>query len=289
MSKTKTCNDVANEKSIFIEAINAFNDNYIWAIRSSSNNAVALVDPGDSSTCLDYIKQHNLVLDSILVTHHHQDHVGGIAKLLNYANNKNHTVTVYGPAEENIEHIDKKLSENDKVILTALDCQFTVLDLPGHTLGHIAYLNNSSLTKQPILFCGDTLFSGGCGRVFEGTHQQMYNSINKLANLADNTLVYCAHEYTQANIAFALEVEPMNESLQEYATEVKTLRLANKRTIPSLLSREKLINPFLRCTEPNIILAAEKYKKNLFKNNGSKKQSSAIAVFSAIRQWKDQF
>jgi hydroxyacylglutathione hydrolase len=287
MSKAKSSNNTMSSENVsvaatFVEAINAFNDNYIWAIRSSNNNALALVDPGDAKVCIDYIEQHGLVLASILVTHHHSDHVGGIKTLLEYAKSQNLSVTVYGPANENIADLDKKLNENDNIFLAELDCQFSILDLPGHTKGHIAYLQRGSNREQPTLFCGDTLFSGGCGRLFEGTPEQMHTSLNKLAALADNTLVYCAHEYTQANLAFALTVEPTNHDLQQYATQVDNLRLQNKRSIPSSIGLEKKINPFLRCAHKSISLAAEHYNEN-------KKHNTTTEIFGTIRQWKDVF
>ena len=295
MSKTKNSpntinNNVAVNDMIFVEAINAFNDNYIWAIRSHNSDAIALVDPGDADVCIRYIEQHQLVLGNILITHHHNDHVGGIKSLLDYAQPS--SVTVYGPTNDNIPYIDKKLSQGDSVLLTDLKAQFNVLDLPGHTKGHIAYLGPCS-TQQPMLFCGDTLFSGGCGRLFEGTPTQMQHSLTKLVALADNTLVYCAHEYTQANLAFALTVEPLNEELQVYAAEVKALRLQKKRTIPSSIGLEKKINPFLRCEQMSIIAAAQRYQNHSSTatviNKNITLQSDITEVFTTIRQWKDRF
>lgn len=283
--------------NIIIEAICAFSDNYIWAIRSNDANQVALVDPGDGKVCIDYLEQQGLTLNSILVTHHHSDHVGGIKTLIDYADKQGWSITVYGPANENIPYLDEKLSEDDMVNLAMLNCQFTVLDVPGHTKGHIAFVNSSYNNKtneeQNILFCGDTLFSGGCGRLFEGTAKQMYNSLSKLANLADNTLVYCAHEYTQANLNFALTVEPNNSDLQQYNTLVNTLRKQNKTTIPSSIGLEKQINPFLRCNDESIIRAANNYE-NTHSEHGlnektNDKNTSACEVFSTVRRWKDKF
>ena len=291
MSITKPCNDLINVEPIYIEAIKAFDDNYIWAIRSQSNNSLTLVDPGDANVCVDYIKENSLTLHSILVTHHHRDHVGGIAALLAYAKSQHWPITVYGPASENIQHIDEKLKQNEKVFLPEFNCQFNIIDLPGHTNGHIAYfylpLDKQAINKQPIshpiLFCGDTLFSGGCGRLFEGTPEQMHNSLNKLAELPDETLVYCAHEYTQANLSFALAVEPMNEDLLEYKLQVKKLRLQNKATIPSSIGLEKRINPFLRCHYESVTIAADNYKKV------NTKHESTVEVFATIRHWKDGY
>jgi len=303
MSEAKSSNNIVSNESnfveptfveaTFVEPINAFNDNYIWAIRSKNNNSLALVDPGDSEVCIDYIEKNSLHLEYILVTHHHKDHVGGIKSLLDYAKSKSLSVTVYGPANESIANLDIKLNENDNVSLTELNCQFSILDLPGHTKGHIAYVANGSSAQQPMVFCGDTLFSSGCGRLFEGSAKQMHNSLTKLSALADNTLVYCAHEYTQANLAFALTVEPTNNDLQQYAEQVKTLRLQNKRTIPTSIGLEKRINPFLRCAHQSIILAADSYKRNNEQKNTSIQQNeqhqNVTEVFRTIRQWKDEF
>ena len=258
-----------------VTAINAFNDNYIWALASKKNNQIALVDPGDAAVCIDYIERNNLTLSAILITHHHSDHVGGIAKLLEYAKANAWSVTVYGPANERIAQLDVTLEENDIVTLAELNCQLNVIDLPGHTKGHIAYYNND------MVFCGDTLFSGGCGRLFEGTPEQMHSSLTKLANLPKSTLIYCAHEYTQANLAFALAVEPENCDLHNYAELVNFKRQQSQATIPSNIGLERKINPFLRCQEPTIKHAALAYT--------NQKQGSDSDVFAAIRAWKDNF
>jgi len=286
-----------NIEPIFVEGIKAFNDNYIWAIRSSNNNNLALVDPGDANVCISYLKQQDLVLTNILVTHHHNDHVGGIAALLDYAAQMQWPITVYGPANENIAYIDNKLSEHDNVHLTKLNCELSVLDVPGHTKGHIAYVgacsNKLTSEKHPMLFCGDALFSGGCGRLFEGSAEQMHHSLSKLSQLPDDTRVYCAHEYTQANLDFATTVEPSNMNLQQYQAQVKVLRLQNKSTIPSSIGLEKSINPFLRCHEKSIMLAADNYNNSGAITGTNAKTSvstaSATEVFSTIRRWKDQF
>ena len=267
--------------TVNIQAIPAFNDNYIWAITPKNNafdtkqKKLALVDPGDAKVCIAYIEKHELQLTDILITHHHADHVGGIEELLAYANKAHWQVTVYGPKHEKIPFCDIKLGENDIVNLPAVEVSFKVLDLPGHTLGHICYFNNHAL------FCGDTLFSGGCGRVFEGTYEQMYTALNKLSTLPDNTLVYCAHEYTQANLNFALAVEKENAELNQYVDEVQQLRKANKATIPTSIKREKAINPFLRCHITEVKIAADSFD--------NKQHQSVVETFAAIRRWKDQF
>lgn len=258
-----------------ISAINAFNDNYIWALSNSFNKTIALVDPGDAEVCIKHIEKHGLKLSDILITHHHQDHVGGIEKLLEYARENAWDITIYGPSNESIDNINVTLKENDTVTLKDVGCCFTVVELPGHTLGHIAYYNQQSL------FCGDTLFSAGCGRVFEGSHEQMHQSLTKLAKLPEHTLVYCAHEYTQANIAFALAVDPMNKDLQNYAADVAKKRENNQSTIPSTIGLELKINPFLRCNSLNI--------KNIAQNRSQQEIHLDSDVFSEIRSWKDNF
>ncbi|KGJ89931.1 hydroxyacylglutathione hydrolase [Colwellia psychrerythraea] len=258
-----------------VTAIQAFNDNYIWALAEKNNDKITLIDPGDAGVCIDYLQESNLVLSNILITHHHSDHVGGIKNLLEYAKLRKWQVTVYGPASENIAQLDITLKEGDAVTLADTHCQLNVLDLPGHTKGHIAYYN------KDILFCGDTLFSGGCGRLFEGTPEQMHHSLSKLASLPANTLIYCAHEYTQANLAFALAVEPDNNDLHKYSELVALKRDKNQASIPSNIALERQINPFLRCHEPAIKQAAQAYSK--------KKQTSDSEVFSVIRAWKDNF
>jgi hydroxyacylglutathione hydrolase len=258
-----------------VTAIKAFNDNYIWALKSKNTDHIALIDPGDAKVCIDYLQKNRLVLSAILTTHHHSDHVGGIKNLLEFAKEKAWPVTVYGPENDNIAQLDSKLKESDTVNLTDLGYQFTVVDLPGHTKGHIAFYTDN------ILFCGDTLFSGGCGRLFEGTPKQMHQSLSKLAALPADTLVYCAHEYTQANLAFALAVEPSNNELRCYAEQVKLKRQNNESTIPSNIRREQQINPFLRCHKASIKKAAEHYSKSLLANNDE--------VFAVIRGWKDHF
>jgi hydroxyacylglutathione hydrolase len=260
---------------IMVTAINAFNDNYIWVIGSKQSKSVALVDPGDAKVCIDYLTKNKLFLSTILITHHHKDHIGGIKDLLDFSQKNNWQVTVYGPANENIANIDVKLREHDHVTLAELSCELTVLDLPGHTKGHIAYYD----TKR--LFCGDTLFSGGCGRLFEGTPKQMHQSLSKLTNLPSDMLVYCAHEYTQANLAFALAVEPENTALNKYINTVKNKRTKNQATIPSTIGLEQQINPFLRCHKPRVKLAAQKYSNQTTTNE--------VEVFSTIRAWKDTF
>ncbi|QBG34479.1 hydroxyacylglutathione hydrolase [Litorilituus sediminis] len=258
-----------------ITGIPAFNDNYIWAITHSDNNHVALVDPGCANSCIEFIETKQLVLTDILITHHHKDHTGGIESLKAYNQAKQLALTVYGPANDNIQGIDVSLSENDVVELKPLNIRFQVIDLPGHTHGHIAYAN------ETLVFCGDTLFSAGCGRLFEGSPSQMYQSLSKLANLHEHTKVYCTHEYTLANIDFALAVEPNNQDTLAYQQHVLQLRQQNKPSIPTTIEQEKKINPFLRCQSQAV--------KRKIHGDSTHTTYDDIATFTAMRQWKDKF
>ena len=258
-----------------ITAIKAFTDNYIWAISSTTSNHLALVDPGDAEVCIDYIEKHQHVLSAILITHHHADHIGGLEKLYQYCLNKGWPIEIYAPKNENIPFASKKLEQDDIVELTEFNLSFNIIDLPGHTLGHIAYY------ADDILFCGDTLFSGGCGRIFEGTPQQMHTSLTKLKNLPERTRVYCTHEYTLANLTFALTVDTSNSELVHYYKQVKQLRAIEKITLPSSILREKQINPFLRCLDKNIQESVSQFSQQSI--------SSELATFTALRSWKDNF
>lgn len=271
--------------AINITPIKAFSDNYIWAVtnkeanKATDSNTVALVDPGDAGVCIDFIEKNQLMLNAILITHHHSDHIGGIEALMAYCQKNQWPLTIYGPANENIPHCNIKLIENNTVNLSALNITLQVIDLPGHTAGHIAYFANDSI--KPLLFCGDTLFSGGCGRLFEGSAQQMLNSLTKLANLPENTQVYCAHEYTQANLKFALTVEPNNQNLIDYSKKVNQLRAKEQATIPTSIGVEKQINPFLRSHVPAVQTSAMQFN--------SSTQATNLGAFTSIRCWKDQF
>jgi len=246
----------------------AFKDNYVWTLRNASHAAV--VDPGEARPVLDYLKREGLTLAAILATHHHPDHVGGIAELL-----RSFDVPVYGPKNEPIATLTRPVSEGDTVSLPEFGVDFSVLDIPGHTRAHIAYYGAGSL------FCGDTLFACGCGRVFEGTAEQMYASLAKLAALPDETKVYCGHEYTLANIGFAKAVEPGNTALDQREVRDRKLRAEGKPTLPSRLGDEKATNPFLRCREPAVIESANKYL--------GKRLADPVRVFAAIRDWKNTF
>ena len=246
----------------------AFKDNYIWALRAGPH--VVVVDPGDAQPVRDYLSDHDLLLSAILITHHHRDHVGGLLEL-----KAEHAVPVYGPKHEPIEGITVPLVEGDEVHLPAFGLHFRVLDIPGHTRAHIAYYGNG------LLFCGDTLFACGCGRLFEGTAQQMHTSLSKLAALPGDTRVFCAHEYTMANIEFALAVEPENTALQARAKRDAAKRAAGAPTVPSTMEEERATNPFLRVTEPAVIEAVQAAR--------GLKNRTPVEVFAAVRQWKNEF
>jgi hydroxyacylglutathione hydrolase len=248
----------------------AFQDNYLWLIHDGVHAAV--VDPGDAAPILDALAAHRLSLAAILLTHHHADHVGGVPELL-----RQFKVPVFGPRQEAIPQITYPLEEGDTVPIPELGLTLRVLDVPGHTAGHIAYF----APEQSWLFCGDTLFAGGCGRLFEGTPQQMVASLSKLAALPDATQVYCAHEYTLANLRFASEVEPGNAALKARIVREQALRDQGKPTVPSTIAVEKATNPFLRFRESDIadrLIAA-----------GHLSTKEPIAVFAALRQWKNSY
>jgi len=251
-----------------IVAVKAFKDNYVWTLRDQRHAAV--VDPGEARPVLEYLERENLRLAAILATHHHPDHVGGIGELV-----EKFRVPVFGPKHEPIPTLTQPVSEGDRVAIPELGVTFDVLDIPGHTRAHVAYYGAGAL------FCGDTLFACGCGRLFEGTADQMYTSLSKLAALPDETKVYCGHEYTLANIGFAKAVEPENRALGAREARDRKLRDAGKPTLPSTLGDEKATNPFLRCREPAVIESANKYL--------GARVADPVRVFAAIRDWKNRF
>lgn len=255
---------------INVEYVPAFNDNYIWLIIQSDNDRTAIVDPGDARPVLDRIDSSGLVPAAILITHHHGDHTGGVTELLRHFN-----IPVYGPRGERIPGRTHDLAEGDLVNLKDLDLQFRILDMPGHTAGAIAYYGNG------MVFVGDTLFMSGCGRLFEGTPGQMHQSLGKLASLPEDTQVFCAHEYTLANLKFAAAVEPDNQDIQKRIESCQNLRRNNKATVPGSIAVEKRTNPFLRTHIPAVAEAAYRY--------GKQELANEIDVFAAIRYWKDNF
>ena len=257
--------------------LRAFRDNYIWLLRRGQSAVV--VDPGEAAPVLAYLTAENLQLAAILVTHHHEDHVGGLDEILAQLRYDS-PLPVYGPQMENIAGVNQPLGDGDRVELPSLQASLEVLAVPGHTRGHIAYYGRK-LCGCGALFCGDTLFACGCGRLFEGTPAQMWRSLQRLAALPAATRVYCAHEYTEANIRFAQAVEPDNAALHERAQEVARLRAAALPSVPSVLAEELATNPFLRCAAPAVREAAQQYSGQI--------QADALAVFTAIRDWKNKF
>lgn len=253
-----------------VTPVRAFTDNYIWIIHNTKNNACLIVDPGDSVPVIKYLQQNSLEPEAILITHKHSDHVGGV-KLLQ----QHYDIPAYGPESEAANWIDINATARSKLNFIQTDVTFEVIELPGHTHGHIAYHTPGHL------FCGDTLFVAGCGRVFEGTMAQMYASLQSLAKLADDTMFYCAHEYTLANLKFALAVEPENRDLLNYYDEAKQMRDRDIPTVPSSIAQEKRINPFLRCSEVKVTQAALQH--GMIGNGGP------VEVFTTLRQWKDNF
>lgn len=253
---------------VTIAPIRAFKDNYIWCLRR--DDAAVVVDPGDAEPVLEYLEAGGLTLKAILNTHHHADHVGGNARLL-----AKYNVPVFGPSRENIPGIVHKLREGDEVEVPGLGLQFRVLDVPGHTAGHIAYYGAG------LLFCGDTLFSCGCGRLFEGTPAQMHDSLAKLAALPGETLVYCAHEYTQSNLRFARAADPDNPAIAAREAGVKAALARGRPSVPSTLAEELAANPFLRAKEPALVESASHFAGRTLTN--------PVEVFAALRRWKDGF
>ena len=254
---------------IQISALPAFTDNYIWLLQDPSTRRCAVVDPGDAAPVLAWLEQNPVwSLSDILITHHHHDHVGGVEQLKGATDAK-----VYGPANEKIPARDVALNDNDRI--TVLGWDFDIYTVPGHTLGHIAFYHPG------VLLCGDTLFAAGCGRLFEGTPEQMYASLERLAALPADTRVYCTHEYTQSNLKFAQAVEPDNADIAERVETVRQLRARGEITLPSNLALEKRTNPFLRTAETSV-------KQKADERNGRDNRSGA-EVFASLRAWKDKF
>ena len=245
--------------------IPAFKDNYIWLL--VRDGCAAVVDPGDPLPVMEQLEALGLQLETILITHHHADHQGGVSALL-----KHWQAEVFGPGNESITGCNRPLYGGETI--TVLGQPVSVMAVPGHTLGHLAYFIPGAL------FCGDTLFGAGCGRLFEGTPAQMSHSLAQIAALPDDTLVYCAHEYTEANLRFAVAVEPLNAALLDRVKRVTELRSAGQSSVPSTLAEEKATNPFLRSGEPAVIAAALEH---------AAVDRSNVAVFTAIRQWRNSF
>lgn len=258
------------KQPLHVTAIAAFSDNYLWLVHNQRQAVV--VDPGDAAPVLAELASRQLELVAILLTHHHADHAGGVPALLSHAN-----VPVYGPAGEKIPGVTHMLSENDVVSIPLLDLELAVIDVPGHTAGHIAYVDH----QRHNLFSGDTLFAGGCGRLFEGSPAQMTDSLAKLAALPDQTSVYCAHEYTVSNLQFALAVEPDNIDVANRLKREQARRARGEATVPSTIGLEKTSNPFLRYREAAVVRQLQEC--------GRLDGDDPVAAFAALREWKNSF
>ncbi|WP_372965162.1 hydroxyacylglutathione hydrolase [Marinobacter sp.] len=261
-----------------INPIPAFSDNYIWCLSDVEAGKALVVDPGQAQPVADYLKSQSLTLDTILVTHHHSDHTGGISELQELYPD----VRIIGPADSRFKNLTESVKNGD--IVNWQTIRFKVTATPGHTLDHIVYFTSTEINGEPALFCGDTLFVGGCGRLFEGTAEQMFNSLNTLRALPDNTAVYCAHEYTLANLRFARHWLPEDLALAEFEQHCQRLREAGQPTVPGSLKAEKALNLFLRWDDPVVVQAAQAYgqAKGLQVTKPSE-------VFAAVRHGKDHF
>ena len=253
-----------------IQAIPALNDNYIWFIEDTDTRRVLIVDPGDAEPAINAIKQQQLIPAALLITHHHHDHIDGINQLVEL-----YDIPVYGPKIATIPSVTHPLTANDTLIIDSTFPAITILDISGHTAVHIAFLFDD------CLFCGDTLFGAGCGRLLGGTAEQLFHSLQKIAQLPTRTQIYCAHEYTQANLYFAQVVEPDNPDIQQRILDTATLRQQGKPSLPSTLALELATNPFLRGDQPTVIQAAESFS--------GKQLTTAVEVFTELRLWKDHF
>ncbi len=254
--------------SFEVVPLRAFADNYIWTLRDA--RCAAVVDAGDARPVLDYLRTEKLELVAVINTHHHADHVGGNAELV-----RHYRVPVYGPHDERIREVTHRLADGDRATLPHFGIEFEVLEIPGHTRTHIAFYGAG------MLFCGDTLFAVGCGRLFEGTPRQMHDSLAKLMRLPDTTRVYCGHEYTLSNIHFAKAADPDNQALHELEARAKKLRERDLPTLPSDIGQERATNPFVRCSEPAVVRSASRY--------AGKELKDPVSVLAAIREWKNSF
>ena len=251
-----------------VKPIKAFTDNYIWLV--STNEGSIVIDPGESKSIQKLIDNKTIDLKGILITHHHYDHTNGLSELV-----KKNELEVYGPVN-NIDGINHRLNDKDKISIIGIN--FDIISIPGHTLDHIGFY--SANANNPILFCGDTLFAGGCGRIFEGTYEQMFHALKKITKLPTNTNIYCGHEYTLSNLKFALEADDTNKELIEEFKKVKNKINSNIPSLPTTLDKELKVNPFLRCDNINI------QNKIIEKFNVS---NNELEVFTALRKWKDNF
>jgi hydroxyacylglutathione hydrolase len=251
--------------------IPAFRDNYIWAV--THERSVAVVDPGDAAPVFAWLEANDMRLTAIIATHHHADHVGGIPALC-----ERHDVPVLGPARETVPGRTQALGEGDHIDVPGVALSLAVFDIPGHTAGHIALY---SIDADPVLFCGDTLFAAGCGRLFEGTPAQMWSSLGKLASLSPATRVFCGHEYTLANLRFAEAVEPDNAAIRARTAREQAKRERAEATLPSTIGAELETNPFLRAARPAVMAQAAAHAgRNIV---------DPVDSFAALRAWKDGF
>ena len=251
-----------------VHPVRAFQDNYVWTLTYGGNAAV--VDPGEAGPVLAFLRAHKLNLTAILNTHHHADHVGGNAELLEH-----YPVPVYGPHDERIPTVSDRVREGDSFTLPGFDLKLQVLEIPAHTRTHIAFAGGG------MVFCGDTLFACGCGRLFEGTPAQMHAALAKLAKLPGDTRVYCGHEYTVSNIKFARAVEADNAALKKWEQDAAALRAKEQPTLPSTIADELRANPFMRCEIPAVAAAASRH--------AGKPLADAVSVLGALREWKNNF
>ncbi len=252
--------------------IRAFNDNYMWLLREG--RCAAVVDPGDARPVFAFLEREGLTLTAILATHHHRDHVGGVEALV-----ERFRTPVLGPARESIPARTQALVEGDCVQIPGMGAKFDVIDIPGHTAGHIAFTGR--VDAVPVLFCGDTLFAAGCGRLFEGTPAQMWSSLSKLAALPPETEVYCGHEYTLANLRFAAAVEPDNRAIADRFERERAKRDDDRPTLPSTIADELATNPFLRAASSAVRASAEAHTGT--------RLGGTVEVFAALREWKNRF
>jgi hydroxyacylglutathione hydrolase len=256
---------------ISVRPVRAFSDNYIWLIQSpKAEGRLVAVDPGEAAPVIAELQRSGSSLAAILLTHHHPDHIGGVPELL-----RRGAVPVIGPDDTRIAHRTRTVKDGERCEMPDLGLAFEILQVPGHTVSHIAFWGHGAL------FCGDTLFSAGCGRMFEGTPTQMNASLNKLRDLPPDTRMYCGHEYTAANLRFALTVDPANEAAVEYQSSVDRVRAEGRPSLPSTLALERRVNPFLRCDDPTVAGAAEQHAGQSLKDPAE--------VFGVLRAWKDQF
>ncbi len=270
-----------NPPVFHLHPVAAFADNYLWLLHNGRQALV--VDPGDAQAVQAALESQRLELVGTLLTHHHADHVGGVMTLRAAWPQ----MQVWGPSFERIDGIDTRLDDGDSVKLLGL--AFQVLGTPGHTAGHISYFCDAPELGEPLLFCGDTLFSGGCGRLFEGTPAQMHASLSRLAALPGATRVCCAHEYTLSNLKFAAEVDAANPVLMGYTASCRALRAENRPTLPSRISTERAVNPFLRCAEPALQASAQRAPGYAQVAEQEAAHGSEVSTFAALRHWKNTF